>query len=528
MKNINYNNELLNLADDMNVSIIVIGKECCITDANRQGENLIVNLEVDREKPCSSLFNGLSDPCESCPYKSLIQSGRTSTVKEQTLSNGMVKKVVYRLTEEGDAVYIAFLDLYEDSQSETLLKQSERLKRVLLDNLNSSILIINGEGDVERAHFVGDISVVLGKRSLFSSLDKIFNREISLTILSKVQNMTTKDSRNMCHFRFEIKGQILWLDIFISSIEGDKFFLSILDKTSEHYLLERMEKLSDMELGYLKVNEVSSKLSNLMSGLSGYTEMAIDKCKDQDVQDILNNMKPVIENSLNLLDIINNNFNEFHLDKKIDTPSLEYEEKDHTDDASSYLNVEKALELLENNNELYNTVVEDFINDYGNVIERLAFLFESDHEGAQILVHSIKGVAGILGAYTLQDEANLLEGYIRHKEWDEAEISRLKFSEILSHVLKELKQINNGEGRMKDEDKWSLHGMSLNTHQADLLKENISMAEAGDYNGLKDNLKQFSSFDWGSDWTEITRILTEQVENIDFDGVLKSIHSLID
>ena len=62
-------------------------------------------------------------------------------------------------------------------------------------------------------------------------------------------------------------------------------------------------------------------------------------------------------------------------------------------------------------------ILTKFYNGYGQVTEEIcAALDEEDHELAQRLAHTVKGVAGNIGAEELQGIAAVLEGAI--KEWN--------------------------------------------------------------------------------------------------------------
>lgn len=529
MDAINSHSMINDFTDDMGILLYFVGEDCRLMDANRLGIGLLRQFDVGDGPLCPQLFTGLNEQNHDCPRRELSEGGRSSAVKEMTLKNGQVKKVIYRLTPDRDGYYIAISDLYEDSQSESLLKQNERLKRVLLDNLESSFIICDENGIVDKSHFVGGLSDVMGKKGFADALPGIFNTDISQVLIAKFIDMSSRKQRELCHFKWMYRDHVFWLDVYITAIGERNFFLSVQDKTEDHYLLEKLERLGDAESRCQKIYDITSKVANLIGGIGGYANMAKVKNSDPGVAEILESISKVSQESVSMMKIILDQARWKEGDEKsISEKGTVVATTGTPDSAFQYIAVDRALELLENNNELYYTVVEDFLKDYSDVGDRLSLLMENDREGAQILVHSIKGVSGILGAYSLQDESSLLESYLRHGEFDKADERRTSFISIMEGVLKELRLMNRGGGKINDDDKWNLHGMVLNSHQKDLLKEIIPLAEAGDYNDLHENIRQFSLYNWGDDWKETMRIMANHVEDINFEGVLHTIYSLIE
>ncbi|MDC7225046.1 MAG: Hpt domain-containing protein [Spirochaetales bacterium] len=505
MEEIVYSDELLAVAEQLGIGFITIDQHYNVVNFNRLAQPLV------GDSPHRFRVN--------CPRDFFSHQVCPDCIKG--------KKSFCCLSRDGKHRHVFFLSRPADDHNDSLLKESERLRRVLLDHLNLSFLIINKEGLVERAHFVGDLSLLLGKRGFLDRLDRIFNREIGEKVAAKIRNMENERSRDMSHFRFELNSQILWLDIYISPIGQDKYFLNIDDKTGEHYLLERLDRLSEIEVSCLKVDEIGNRVGNLVSGILGYAEMALSKNDNPLVSDILDSIRKISSDSINLLNLMKDYSGRSSEGGSREGAAQEGASADRLSLNRAFVDVDRAVKNLEGNRELYHTVISDFIHDYSDISVRLTKAFREVPKETHRLVHSIKGVAGIIGAFTLQNEANVLEGFLRKEEWDEAEQMIPSFLATLGHVLNELKKMERESSSGDGEGREELSELILDSHQKELLKENLVLAEAGDYNGLMENLQQYSTFDWGSDWNRAVLSLRELVETIDFDGAWNAIRTLL-
>ncbi len=503
MEGIIHSNELIELADRLDFGIITVDKELNIIDSNEIARPYLNRISDELTRNCPGGFPRAGD-CASCfPGASIVC-----------------------WPPEGNRPGCIFIKSTQmESYKDNLLKESERLKRVLLDNLNSSFLIVDGEGRIHRSHFVGDISLVLGQKGYAPTLEKVFSREIGEKILSKMGNLGELRSRDMSHFRFEINGQLFWLDFYMVPLGENSFFIIIDDKTGEHYLLERLDRLSEVEMNCLKVDELIEKTGNLVSGILGYSEIALSKNDNPVVADILDSIRKISSDGMNMLKVIKGYTGSLHREGRDGSAPLS-EGPVQFSSAPALVDRVKALQMLENNEELYKTVRKDFIQDYGPVPDTLPALYRDRRKDAQILVHSIKGVAGIIGAYLLQDEANLLEGYMRKDEWDEADDLIIRFTESLRAVVAILKRGDEEEGK-GSEIQSDLSLLTLDSRQKELLTELLSLCEAGDYNGLITSLEHYASLEWGDDWKSVVKVIREKTENIDFDGASETILSLI-
>lgn len=96
-----------------------------------------------------------------------------------------------------------------------------------------------------------------------------------------------------------------------------------------------------------------------------------------------------------------------------------------------------AIKRLGNNEDLWLKMVKRFYTKYEKMqIDLDDYLQKNDLDGIKIYFHTLKGLAGSIGAMTLSDEAKKLEQFFK----TEKNISKQYFSEILS-ITKELLEV---------------------------------------------------------------------------------------
>ncbi|BCS96602.1 hypothetical protein DSLASN_22340 [Desulfoluna limicola] len=104
------------------------------------------------------------------------------------------------------------------------------------------------------------------------------------------------------------------------------------------------------------------------------------------------------------------------------------------------IDTKEGLARVANNKALYFDLLHRFLSQHANADEELEeALKASDPHNAQRLAHSIKGVAGNLGAGTLSTAAAALEAAIKTRNKTKIRQNQLEFSEALAQVLRSLK-----------------------------------------------------------------------------------------
>jgi len=105
--------------------------------------------------------------------------------------------------------------------------------------------------------------------------------------------------------------------------------------------------------------------------------------------------------------------------------------------------VSSGLTRVGGNRRLYRNLLADFYRDYVNAAEQISdALAAGDRELARRLAHTIKGIAGNVGAQDLYDVSAGLEAVIRQDEADEFESRMSDFDRALKRALTSLEELS--------------------------------------------------------------------------------------
>jgi signal transduction histidine kinase/DNA-binding response OmpR family regulator/HPt (histidine-containing phosphotransfer) domain-containing protein len=100
------------------------------------------------------------------------------------------------------------------------------------------------------------------------------------------------------------------------------------------------------------------------------------------------------------------------------------------------IDITAGLQIVNHNYGLLKKLLQEFAVDYPGAADKIGNMIENnDHESARILAHTIKGIAGNLGAGQLYFDAQALEDCLKNNEMTEAELLFAKFSEELTKVI---------------------------------------------------------------------------------------------
>lgn len=105
------------------------------------------------------------------------------------------------------------------------------------------------------------------------------------------------------------------------------------------------------------------------------------------------------------------------------------------------INVEEGLSHVSGNKKLYLNLLTKFRDAYGETVKEIKEAVEKeDRELAVRLAHTVKGVAGNIGAGTVQQAAAVVEKAFKDEEENEEILSNL--NEVISLLIENLKQAN--------------------------------------------------------------------------------------
>jgi len=140
------------------------------------------------------------------------------------------------------------------------------------------------------------------------------------------------------------------------------------------------------------------------------------------------------------------------------------------------INLDQALRQLMGKRYLLENVMQSFRKDHFNASEIVKQLINSnDLSTAQRRVHSIKGLAGTIGAQILQRSAQELEIALQKKLVHELDPLLTSFKEALSPVMEQIDQILPNSAPQKNEDPSISNQLS---EQLDALEKNLSRLHA--------------------------------------------------
>lgn len=187
----------------------------------------------------------------------------------------------------------------------------------------------------------------------------------------------------------------------------------------------------------------------------------------------------------------------------------------------------KAIELLEGNEELYHIICKDFILDYGNAATYIKEkLRENDWENARILVHSIKGLAGLVGSIELQEQAREYEIILKNRDKKSIKTVAVHFNACLNYVVQQLeKYLNSNKESIESMNPADLEeeSFSLKSNLIEEIRKIRPFLEYSEYNEALELLGRFKQFREGDNWDFIVHNLEDLVRQFNFDEALKII-----
>lgn len=186
------------------------------------------------------------------------------------------------------------------------------------------------------------------------------------------------------------------------------------------------------------------------------------------------------------------------------------------------IHTDQGMKNLGGNIKLYKKILLDFIVDNKNVAQEIYHnIVIKDYNKVFMGVHTLKGVAGNIGALTLYEAAAQLETALRNESYDKVELLYLPFNQAIKEVLGELQEwmenqpstpvlIGNNNNRTKSLE-------IINTLRPLLAEAN---AEAmGLLFDISENLTSPQS-------SELVNLLVNQIDNMDFEESIETLNQI--
>jgi len=117
-----------------------------------------------------------------------------------------------------------------------------------------------------------------------------------------------------------------------------------------------------------------------------------------------------------------------------------------------YIDVNSGLKRVGGKKKLYLSILTKFYRDYPDATEQIKDAWDNgDQKLAQRLAHTVKGIAGTIGANDLQEAGGNLEASIKHQKTDEFETLLNSFKDALNRVINSLKNVVDVEDKAEKE-----------------------------------------------------------------------------
>jgi len=149
-------------------------------------------------------------------------------------------------------------------------------------------------------------------------------------------------------------------------------------------------------------------------------------------------------------------------------------------DYSESLDVSWGLKRVGGNRSLFSKLLKDFYIDHQHDIERLEQSFDTKQlKTANLIIHTIKGVSGNIGARQLQQQSSKLELAISSDQNYSEELNL--FTAMFNTLMSELKQYNQQQLITIDTPKTELSNAQLTTQ----INQLYNLLNEGDSNAIK-------------------------------------------
>jgi HPt (histidine-containing phosphotransfer) domain-containing protein len=116
------------------------------------------------------------------------------------------------------------------------------------------------------------------------------------------------------------------------------------------------------------------------------------------------------------------------------------------------LSIEEGLKHVNGNKKLLNKLIMDFYNDYQNVLLTIeqALSLENFDE-VQRIAHTLKGIAGTIGALSVQEQAGNLELAIKNNQKELFESTLEELVVVLQPLFEQLKLVASSNSQQADD-----------------------------------------------------------------------------
>jgi two-component system, sensor histidine kinase and response regulator len=179
------------------------------------------------------------------------------------------------------------------------------------------------------------------------------------------------------------------------------------------------------------------------------------------------------------------------------------------------IDVKAGLKTASNNKKLYRDILKKFYRDYAVMTAQIkAALENGDHELAQRLAHTIKGVSGNIGAQDLYKISSELETAFRHENLDEVDKLFDRFDDVLNIVMNSIKKFS--EGPSGNEEKRIKPETGKPERLLELLLELTPYIKKRNPKQLKEIIEKMAGFTWSMEYDRGVSELKKAIDGYKF------------
>ncbi|MFC1814572.1 response regulator [Thermodesulfobacteriota bacterium] len=190
------------------------------------------------------------------------------------------------------------------------------------------------------------------------------------------------------------------------------------------------------------------------------------------------------------------------------------------------ISVKEGLTRVGGDIKLYRKILTEFYNGYSIVTEQIKeALDKDDQELAQRLAHTVKSVAGNIGAKDLSGPAGELEAAIKHQKTDEFEALLAGFANALNLVLHSLKNVVEVEDKTEKEKIKNQTGNPKTLLQ--LLQKLEPHLKKLKPKPCQEVMEEINGFSWPGEYTQDIATLGRLIGNYEFKDAQPVLNSLV-
>jgi len=186
----------------------------------------------------------------------------------------------------------------------------------------------------------------------------------------------------------------------------------------------------------------------------------------------------------------------------------------------SGINTEEGLSRVRNNKKLYCNILIKFKNRYGNLLDDLnENVSKGDRESLQRDLHSLKGVAGNIGAIQLYEQATLVERHFKDEMPDNTTALLNSLNELLIPIVESIAraEVHTSRGLPKS------NSFEINDETKAKIQTIINLLENSDAEGISllEDLKM------GGEYNSVYSQIGDALDKYEFDTAIELLNKLL-